>query len=799
MNAAIHLPPAEAARFLYAIDPTATAWTFQTFDDSPEKRGALARTLHGTLAEHAAELARLNAAGAGVFITPNETNGTGRKAENITRVRAVFADFDNPPPGILERLRAGPLPPSILVESSAGKWHAYWLADGVTLGEFKPLQQALARHWGSDPAVCDLPRVMRLPGFTHRKGEPQPVKLLEAPGHRYNRAELLERYPLAPQPTPKPASVVAPSFTDKTTQYGAAALASACATITATVEGARNATLNAEAFGIGRLVAGGEIEAEEALRTLGDAAERTGLEAGEITPTLNSAFLSGLAKPRAAGADPARAFATAPELPPGASEQPTGEVVMQAPRPLLPDEPTPSAAYPVEALPPVMRAAALAIAEHVQAPLALAAQCVIGAAAHLAQTRINAPHIHKQEGMPASLFMLTLADSGDRKSECRRLAFRVVDDAEREARTTHRQACAVIEAEAAQYKGKKREEHLDANPLPPDPRTQYSDATFEPIAGDMIRGTAAASWDTDEGGQMLGGASLKADTRTATIGGLCRAFDTGDFERTRSRANLEGSGFAYSRRLSVHLLAQSVAVAEALRDPLLRGQGFLPRFLFAAPVSLAGTRLLTAEQMGRRSWADPRLQAYWERCRAIQASPGHINRDTSEVRPPVLALTAEGEAEWLAFYNEVEGEQGALGQYAGLRPFAGRAGELARRVAAVLAFFEGRDRIDGEAMRNACAIVRHSLEEWLRYTDRATVDPDRQQAAKLLEWLGEKGWREFEARALQREGPSCVRKSAQRRDKLLAILAEHGHLITSDRKQFRLVTVATTATTATSQ
>ncbi|SEI48478.1 RepB DNA-primase [Azotobacter beijerinckii] len=329
MNAAIPLAPAEAARFLAALDPTATAWTFQTFDDSPAKRPQLARTLHGTLAEHAAELTRLNAAGAGVFITPNETDGAGRKAENIIRVRAAWADFDNPAPDTLEHLGADPLPPSIIVESSAGKWHAYWLADGVALGEFKPLQQAIARHWGSDPAVCDLPRVMRLPGFQHRKGEPQPVTLLEAPCRRYSRAELLGRYPLAPQPTPKPASVVAPSPTDKTTPYGAAALARACATIAAAVEGTRNHTLNLEAFGIGQLAGGGEIETGEAWHALEDAAERAGLEAGEIATTLNSAFTSGFAEPRAAGADPARAFATAPELPPGASMEPTGEVVMQ--------------------------------------------------------------------------------------------------------------------------------------------------------------------------------------------------------------------------------------------------------------------------------------------------------------------------------------------------------------------------------------------------------------------------------------------------------------------------------------
>lgn len=466
------------------------------------------------------------------------------------------------------------------------------------------------------------------------------------------------------------------------------------------------------------------------------------------------------------------------------------------PRPLLPEVEA-AEPYPVEALPMLMREAAQAIAEHVQAPPALAGQCVIGATAYLAQTRVNAPHIHRPDGMPCSLFLLTLADSGDRKSECRRLAFKTADEAEEKARTDHRQACADVTAMAAGLKGKALEQFTAEHPLPTDPRTQYADATFERIAGDMIRGTSAASWDTDEGGQVLAGASLKADTRAATLGGLVKAFDTGAFERTRSHGNLEGSGFAYNRRLSVHLLAQAVTVGAALNDPLLRGQGFLPRFLFASPASIAGTRFLTSEQLNRKAYADPRLQRYWARCEDIGASAQAIDPETGEVKPPVLELSSDAAADWLEFYNEVEGEQSALGKFAGLRPFAGRAAEIARRLAAVLACFEGHTHIDSDCMCRAAVLVRHSLVEWARYTDSETVNPTLQQAAALLEWIHHKRWQTFDARKLQREGPTIVRKGARQRDALLVVLVEHHQLLTNDGKQFTINPLATSATTAT--
>src|SRR4051794_34644882 len=83
----------QAARFLRALDPEAKEWTFQTFSD--QERGKLVRTLHGTLSQHAPELIWLQKQGAGVFVTVNETDGSGqRKGGNIKRVRALFADFD---------------------------------------------------------------------------------------------------------------------------------------------------------------------------------------------------------------------------------------------------------------------------------------------------------------------------------------------------------------------------------------------------------------------------------------------------------------------------------------------------------------------------------------------------------------------------------------------------------------------------------------------------------------------------------------------------------------------------------
>ena len=151
-------------------------FTFQTFDDSAEKDPGKARVFHGTLEQHALALVRLNQNGAGVFVMVNRGDGviqpgkkTCRTNGNVIAVRALFADADGEP---LESILAKSPPPHIVVESSPGKWHVYWLTNDTALEEFKPCQQAIAKHLGTDPSVNDLARILRVPGFYHQKAEP---------------------------------------------------------------------------------------------------------------------------------------------------------------------------------------------------------------------------------------------------------------------------------------------------------------------------------------------------------------------------------------------------------------------------------------------------------------------------------------------------------------------------------------------------------------------------------------------------------------------------------------------------
>ena len=172
-------------KFLDQIAPDG-AITFQTVGDRTKAPGLdnprLRRVFHGSLDDHLAALIAYNNAGAGIFFMVNRGDGivkdkarTCRTTANVCSVRALFVDLDGSP---LEPVLKHSVPPSIVVESSPGRWHAYWPTPNIKISEFSGFQRRLADLFNGDPSVHDLPRVMRLPGFWHQKRAPFMTSLI---------------------------------------------------------------------------------------------------------------------------------------------------------------------------------------------------------------------------------------------------------------------------------------------------------------------------------------------------------------------------------------------------------------------------------------------------------------------------------------------------------------------------------------------------------------------------------------------------------------------------------------------
>jgi Primase C terminal 2 (PriCT-2)/Protein of unknown function (DUF3987)/RepB DNA-primase from phage plasmid len=186
----------QTRRFLRLLDPAARSFTFQTFDDD-RSNGHATNSMLARDTSDRLEVVRLYGQGAGVFITVNETDLTGRKSENITRVRAVWQEDDDGHGGPF------PLDPSLVVESSPGHFHRYWQvsdhwpADDRGRGDFAAVMARMVTSYGSDHRAKDISRVLRLPGFLHRKDPTRPhtVRIIEESNRRYTREQILRAFP----------------------------------------------------------------------------------------------------------------------------------------------------------------------------------------------------------------------------------------------------------------------------------------------------------------------------------------------------------------------------------------------------------------------------------------------------------------------------------------------------------------------------------------------------------------------------------------------------------------------------
>ena len=403
--------------------------------------------------------------------------------------------------------------------------------------------------------------------------------------------------------------------------------------------------------------------------------------------------------------------------------------------PLVQPETSVNSIYPIQALPPLARDAVIAIAEHVQAPIGMTAQCVIGAMSHIAQAHVNAPHPFNPQGEPCSLYLLTEGQSGSRKSTSRNMADKAIIQHERKQYELYRRDLEQWKSGQAGLNKKDKEAYGAENPPPHDPSTLYSDITLESIAGLYVDGILNnASIASDEAGQFFGGYTMKGDTRTQAIGGYAKLFDDGFVERTRSKSNLNGSGRAYDVRLTFNLQGQHEVLSDALRDPVLRGQGFLPRFILTIPENLAGTRLQDAIYRSKNANHDHRLIAYWTRCEyLLDDCPRPQGGQELHNGRYVIPMNDEARDIDASFYNMFEELQGKGKRYEYLQAFASRASQLARRLATVFAYFEGLQWIDAKTLTGACEVVKHSLNEWAMYADiEVKTESD---AERLIKWF----------------------------------------------------------------
>lgn len=466
--------------------------------------------------------------------------------------------------------------------------------------------------------------------------------------------------------------------------------------------------------------------------------------------------------------------------------KPARRVEAEQPLPLFPPL-APAAPYPVMHLGPCLRLAAEAIAAKVQAPVQMTAQSVLGTAALAAQAHFNVRLPYGQV-RPLSLFLVTIAASGDRKSSADNEANWPVKTHESNLREIYEIAFRDWKLDYAAWAATKRKIENNAKIEHEDRRDQLAELGDEPrrplapvlTSGDITPDGLTKNWSfmhgalgvfSAEGGTFTGGHGMTDENRLRTAAMLSGLWDGQGVVRIRAG---DGVTTLAGRRLTAHLMIQPEAAASFLSDQTLRDQGLLSRVLLAAPHSLAGSRLYKTA-----SYEDEAaISAYGKRVLALlEKTPQCLPGGPNELDPVTLAMSADAEKEWIAFFNHVETSCGPQGDLVQIRDVAAKVAENAARIAGVIAAIERPDiqEIGLGSMRCGIGLADWYLGEALRLAQASRLDPKLMRAQSLLDWLRSREEREFAVRDILRLGPSAVRTKAAAED-AVAVLTAHNWL-----------------------
>lgn len=439
------------------------------------------------------------------------------------------------------------------------------------------------------------------------------------------------------------------------------------------------------------------------------------------------------------------------------------------PEPLHVDEGTP-AAFPIDAFPPIMRAAAVDVREAQDCPLAMACASVLAAANFSIQDHFDVEFAGGRF-RPTSLDLITVAESGARKSSVDDQALKGLRDEVEEKRKAYaKREKEIADVEKSNKERTKGEKKQDVPEALPDPNIILGNGTLQGIFRTFAQGVSSLALLSDEGGEFLGGYSMKSENRLASLAGLSKFWDGGTQTYTlRGTEKKAETIVARNCRLSVHLQGQSVAMQPFLSDRLARGQGALARFLIHKPTSTIGTRVTTVEKWLKPA-DTPAMQAFSRRIRECLSAPHAFWEDGITIKRFGLRMNKAAIGVIVDHYNRLETSLAPGAPLEGLSDLANKNHENAARLAGTLAAFDGRDGVDETDMQAGCDIARYFLSETIRLARLAPQEEGIVDALTIARWLHERDGRETNTN-LNNGLPNHLRRK-KAREKPMRLLQE---------------------------
>lgn len=367
-------------------------------------------------------------------------------------------------------------------------------------------------------------------------------------------------------------------------------------------------------------------------------------------------------------------------------------------------------ALPTHALPPLLRDSVHEAQTNIQAPVPLIFAGALTAITLVSQGLIDVKKPNGQQ-VPVSLMLLTIADSGERKSTVENIFLAPVRQFQNEQKALYQQKLTEYQAKQVLWEAQQKSilkaiakkttqnttsgeeehqfmEHEAKKPAKPRLfKLLYEDATVEVLFAGLHHHWPSAGLISSEGGDVLNGPALhKLSKQNAIWSG-----DSITVDRVTAD-NYE----LINARLTTALMVQESAFQNYMQrhGEKSRGSGLWARFLVCQPVSTQGTRFL---QHTSSSWTY--CDQFSQRISELLAQNLALLSDPTRPKQ-VLQFCAQACTRWLEIFNAIESQCRPFGLFAGAHDHAAKLADNIVRVAALLHYFEG---IEGD-------IPLHTLE-----------------------------------------------------------------------------------------
>ncbi|WP_426817620.1 YfjI family protein [Winslowiella sp. 2C04] len=428
----------------------------------------------------------------------------------------------------------------------------------------------------------------------------------------------------------------------------------------------------------------------------------------------------------------------------------SGSVIQALPEPYIPTNKREPAGYPTGSFPPVMKNVVRTLNDETRVPEELIAAAVLSAGSLACQSHIQVLPPYSSAPMPCSLFLLTLAVSGEGKTT---ISKKVMEPfyqfAEKMIQENlprmdsylrlyniwkiRRKALAALLYTAIKKGAENQEEermcdeHDKAIPQkPPRMAMLYEDTTPKALL-EGLEEYSEAGLLSDEAITFFKGYAKN------NLGLLNKAWDGDTYEYRRA----DDIPHTIKPSLTLALMVQPPVFENYLskHGEISKGSGFLSRFLYINTISTLNNRRSNIDH----SRSDEALCAFHGKINLLlERQKDRFYKNNTEKL--TLTLSEDAKALWTRKQSELNSKIGSGQALEHISEIVVKSGANALRIAAILSYIDSNERtcIPVEIMRCAFGIIEWHLDEADRlfypFSERNTFV---ESVYEMFEWLKE--------------------------------------------------------------